>query len=211
MNKINTLELANKLKGYQLLESVERVAGVSREKAIYLIYLLRKNGYVRTMYGNKRKRMYYVAPENALGGENYIDILNKYAPIGIVSSEVHRIYGRKVGMEEVLIYALKKGEIRYIIASLALFRKIRDWGVLYKMAKKEGLVRQIGALYDVARLFVSKVRRMPKRFRNNAMPKKGERYIYIIDGFSSDSFRDIEKRWKVYIPLNAADLEDYKA
>ena len=32
----------------------------------------------------------------------------------------------------------------------------------------------------------------------------------MIEHFSSDDFKDIEKKWKIYIPLNIADLEDYK-
>ncbi|MBI2629112.1 hypothetical protein HYW74_03445 [Candidatus Pacearchaeota archaeon] len=51
---------------------------------------------------------------------------------------------------------------------------------------------------------------MPKRFKNLAMPKKGDKYKYIIGKFDSRDFKDIEKKWRVYIPLNWADLEEYK-
>ena len=77
------------------------------------------------------------------------------------------------------------------------------------MARKENLVRQIAALYDVSRLFVKKVRKMPKRFGTLAKPKQKDAFVHIIRPFSSNDFKTIERRWKVYIPLNRADLEEY--
>ena len=108
-----------------------------------------------------------------------------------------------------LIYAIKQRDIRYLIASLALFRKIRNWSNLYKLAKKENLIREVAALYDIARLIIPKIRRMPKKFKNLAMPKKSGKYKYIVKQFSSKDFKGIEKKWKIFIPLNNVDLEDY--
>ena len=113
-------------------------------------------------------------------------------------------------MEETIIYSIKKKDVRWLIASLDLFRKIKDWSLLYNLARKENLVREVVALYEVARLSVRKVRRMPKRFKTLATPKRQDKYKYIVDKFSSLHFQDIEKKWKVYIPLNWGDLEEYK-
>jgi hypothetical protein len=105
---------------------------------------------------------------------------------------------------------LKKKEIRPILASLALFKKIKNWPLLYKLAKKENLQRQVGALYDLARK-IMKTRKMKKRFRNLSLPKKTDKFQHIISGLKSKDFQEIEKIWKVYIPFNKIDLEDYTA
>jgi len=52
-------------------------------------------------------------------------------------------------------------------------------------------------------------KKMTKRFMNLSLPKKTDKYEYIIDKYNSKHFQDIENKWKVYIPLNIADLEDY--
>ena len=132
------------------------------------------------------------------------------ASLRISDKEDYFVHGRKIRAEDELIYALKKGTVRYVISSLFLFRKIEDWSYLYRLAKKEDLTRQISALYEVARIFIKKVRKMSKRFRRLTTPKKNDKYLFVIKGFNSDDFEEIEKKWKVYIPLNRADLEEYK-
>lgn len=207
---MRTQELLEKLQGYVTIPVVQGTLHINRNKAIYLIHRLRKKGYVQTKYRSDKKRVYLIYPENALGGETYLDIINKDSPIKIASWDEHRVYGKKIREEEALIYAIKRKSVRYIIACLALFRKISDWSLLYRLAKKHDLVREVAALYDVARLVVKKVRRMPKRFRNLALPKKNDNYKYIIECFESRHFNNIERKWKVYIPLNHGDLDEYR-
>ena len=72
------------------------------------------------------------------------------------------------------------------------------------------MLTQVAALYEVSKKVVRKVKRMPKKFYNSAMKKKSRKFVYLIKPFSSDDFKEIEKKWKVYIPLNLSDLEDYK-
>jgi len=146
--------------------------------------------------------------ENKLGGISYVDMINSNSPMKIYGVDDYRIYGRKPTVEETLVYAIKTKDIRTILASLALYKKINKWSLLYRMAKKEGIQRQVGALYDIART-IMKTRKMTKRFRNLSLPKKTDKYEYIIDKYNSKHFQDIENKWKVYIPLNIGDLEDY--
>lgn len=209
-NKIDTLELANELKGLNTIVSIQNRLNINRARAIYLVHKLREKGYVKTKYQSNGIRVYRIYPENALRGTNYIDIINEYSPIKLARFDINQIYGRKLSIEETLIYAISEGTIRYVIASLSLFRKVVDWSLLYSLAKERGLVRQVAALYDIARLYLPKLKRMPKRFKTLATPKKTDRFLYIIEHYSSDNFKDIEKKWKVYIPLNAADLNEYK-
>ena len=204
------IDLARELNGIKTIKMIQSRFNISKARAIFLVYKLRKKHYLKTRYKSNKERVYYISPEFALGGANHIDIINKYSPIKLAESEKHQIYGRELTVEEALIYAVKHRTIRYLTASLALFRKVKDWSSLYRLAKKEQLIRVIVSLYDVARLIVPKVKRMPKRFKNIASPKKSDKYLYIIDGFSSNDFKEIEDKWKVYIPFNTADLREYK-
>ena len=207
---MKTNELLNKIQGLQTLESIKSTFNINRTRAVYLVHRLRKKGYIKTKYDSNKKRIYYISKANALGGTSYIDMLNKYSPVKLSSSEVYRIYGRPPSIEETLVYAIKTKSLRYISAGLSLFRKIKNWNELYRLAKQEDILREMGALYDLALIKVRKIRRMSRRFRNKAMPKRNDRYLYIIDKLKSDDYSKIEERWKVYLPFNHKDLEDYK-
>ena len=201
------------LEGTETIEDVQEKLKIDKAKAIYILHRLRKLGYIKTRYLPNKKRIYSISPLNKQEGVSYLESFNNDMPnasLMISDEENYFVHGRKIKTEDKLIYALKKGAVRYVISSLFLFRKIEDWSYLYRLAKKENLKRQISALYDVARIFIKKVRKMPKRFRRLTTPKKEEKYLWIIKGFNSDDFKKIEKKWKVYIPLNRADLEEFK-
>lgn len=202
------IELLKSLEGVQTIKSVMLLLNINKKKAIYYIYRLRKVGYVKTSGASNKIRRYHISAENRLNTQSYYDVINRYAPIGIRPLVETRVYGKEITPEEALVFAIKANSVRMVIAALALFKKIRNWTLLSELAKGE-LKRQICALYDVAKT-VMRVRKMPKRFENTAVPQKGDKYAYIIHGLSSDNFKGIEKAWKVYIPLNKADLEDYR-
>ena len=201
------------IEGIKTIDDVQEKLKIDRAKAIYLLHKLRKLGYIKTKYLPNKKRVYSISPLNKQKGISYLESFNENMPnvsLKINDQENYFVHGRKIKAEEQLIYALKKGTVRYVLSSLILFRKIKDWSNLYRLAKKENLTRQISALYEIARIFIRKVRRMPKRFRRLTTPKKEDKYLFVIKGFRSDEFKNIEKKWKVYIPLNRADLEEYR-
>ncbi len=206
---MKTKILLKRLEGMQTIESVMDALNVSRKKAIYHIYRLRKKGYVKTKKMSNNKRVYSISFENKLGGSSYYEIINKNSPIKIATPKVYKIYGKEPSIEETLIYAIKTRSLRAILASLALFKKIDGWSELYRLAKSNNIERQAGALYDLARRFM-KTRRIAKRFINNALPRKNEQFLYIIPSLKSKDFKDIEKKWKVYIPFNNEDMEAYR-
>jgi len=210
MATANTWEIVQKLKGLNTLKMIESALNIDRSTAIYIVHKLRKKGFVKTKYTSDKKRVYYISPRNVLGGTSYTDTINEYSPLKIMETDQYYVYGKEITAEEALIYAITKKSVRYIIASLSLFRKIDNWSELYKKAKEKNLLREIAALYEVARRVIPKIRKMPKRFKNLAMPKKTDRFKYILDGFRSVNFKDIEKKWKVYVPLNFEDLVDYR-
>ena len=66
-----------------------------------------------------------------------------------------------------------------------------------------------GIAAQLRHLDIVKTRKMTKRFRNLSLPQKKDKFQYIIKGLKSNDFSNIEKIWKVHIPLNKKDLEDY--
>lgn len=203
--------LLKKLEGIHTIESIMDLLGINREKAIYYVYRLRKYNYIKTKRLSNNKRVYHISFDNRLKGSSYYDIINKNSPIKIAISKVYKIYGKEPSLEETLIYAIKTKSLRTILASLALFKRIDNWNELYQLAKENLIERQVGALYDLARK-IMKTKRMTKRFRNNSLPKKEDNFKYVILGLMSKEkeFKDIEKRWKIYLPFNKSDLEAYK-
>lgn len=201
-------ELLKKLEGIQTIESVMKAIGVSRQKAIYYMHRLRKKGYVQTKQLSDNTRVYNISFENRLKGTSFYDIINKHSPVKIVVPKVYKVYGREPSIEETLVYAVKTQSLRTILAALALFRKIEDWNELYRLAKKNRIERQVGALYDTARK-VMRVKRMTRFFRRRTLPKD-DYWYFIIPGLKSNDFKSIEKIWQIYIPFNIKDLEGYK-
>jgi DNA-binding Lrp family transcriptional regulator len=205
---MNIKDLLKKLEGIQTINTVASILNTGKDKAIYHIHRLREQGYVKTKRLSSNKRVYNISFENRLGGKSYYDIINKISPVKISTSRVYKIYGKDITAEETLIYAIKTQSLRIILASLALFKKIDNWPLLYSLAKSNHIERQVGALYDLARKVI-KTRKMPKRFRNNSLPKPEYQYAYVIPGLKSKDFNAIEDTWKIYIPFNKKDLEDY--
>jgi hypothetical protein len=182
--------------------------GITKKKAIYYIYRLRKQGYVKTSAASNKTRIYYIARKNKLGGESYYDILNMHSPVKLAESYFYRVYGRKPSLEETLIFAIKTKQVRVITAALGLFKSIDNWTLLGELARKNHVERSVGALYDIARK-IMKTRRMNKSLRNSLLPEKSAKFAEMIEGFKSKDYSGIEEKWKIRIPLNKSDLEDY--
>mgnify|MGYP001570916077 CR=1 FL=1 len=208
MKNIKDKEILERINGVQTLKSIKKILNVNEKRAVYLVSRLRKKGYVKTIQEKDNTRVYNISKKNAIEGKSYFDVINKYAPLGIYPLKDYKIHGKTPSLEETLIYAIKTQEIRTLIACLGLFKKIHNWNLLYRLAKKDNLLREVGALYDIARLII-KTRKISKRFINLSLPGKNDKYKYLKEGFKSANFNNIEQKWKVYIPLNMADLEEY--
>ena len=206
---MKTNELLQKLAGIQTIESVMDILKINRKMAIYYIQRLRKEGYVKTRRQSNNLRVYNISLDNKLGGKSYYEIINQYSPIKISTPVIYRIYGKEPSLEETLIYAIKTKSLRTILASLALFKKINNWVELYHLAKENHIERQVGTLYELARK-IMKVRKMSSKFINNSLPKKRYRFEYVIPGLKSRDFTEIENVWKIYLPFNKKDLEEYQ-
>ncbi len=206
---MKTEETLHKLSGIQTIESVMDTLNADKKSAVYYIHRLRKQGYVKTKRLSNNKRVYNISQENKLDGISYYEIINQYSPVKVATPAIYRIYGKEVSLEETLIYAIKTKSHRVILAALALFKKINNWKELHRLAMENHIERQAAALYELARR-IMRVRKMSRKFRNNALPKKGSQFEYVIPGLKSKDFREIEELWKIYLPFNKKDLEAYK-
>jgi hypothetical protein len=203
-------EMAMEREGLYTLESFSRAEGIKKETAVLYLHELRKRGFVRTMRGRGGGRIYDISSLSLrkMGSEGFYDVLNRNSPLKIREPFEHRVYGREMTIEEVIIEALKTRRSRIILASLGLFRKVRNWSMLYKLAKKEGLERHAGALYSMSRRLF-RMKSMDDRILRR-MKEARAKDKFMIQGLRSDDFQDIEREWGVYIPFNKSDLEKIK-
>ena len=203
-------ELAKRLEGLQTVDSIAHNLGIGRRTAINYASLLRKKGFVETIYGKRKIRMYRISPFKAAkpGYPGFYEFLNQNSKIKIYAPYIHRIYGHKLGAEEAIIKAVKTGDFRTILSSLALFNKVKSWHYLSQLAKKENIGRKVGALYDTARTII-KTKKMDNRTRKALLKSKIDSK-FIVKNARTKDLGNIEKTWKVYLPFNKADLEAYK-
>ena len=155
----------------------------------------------------RNKRIYSISPIKPKFKESLYEFINKYSKIKV--SEPYRtiLHGEKMSPEKAMILALKSQNFRLILASLNLFKHIKNWKHLNELAKKEQLQRQIGALYDLSREII-KVRKIDKRINNSLLNGKGKKYIY--SNIKTREYFNIAKKWRVEIPFNKKDIERLK-
>lgn len=209
---MNWQKLAKKLEGLQTVDSVAKKLEIKKNTAINYVYKLRKRGFVHNeSRGKNKKRLYEIRPwkKRTEGYPGLYEIINENSPVKIVKPYESKTHLEKISIEEALVRAVKEKKFRLLLASLALFRKVEDWFKLYNLSKKEGIGRKIGALYDLSRKYVPKVKRMDKRVRN-LLKKTDVGNKYIIPELKSDDFKSIQEEWDVWIPFNKEDLKRYK-
>ena len=204
------IQLAKRLEGLQTADSIAKNLNIGRRTAINYIWALRKDGYVETIYGKRKIRMYKVSPIRPIksGYPGLYEFLNKNSKIKIYPPYINRIYDHKPTREEMIVKAVQTGDFRTVLSALNLFNKIKDWALLSGIAKKEKVGRKIGALYDAARTVI-RVRKMGERTRKSLLKSRiGSKFI--VENARTKDLQDIEKKWDVYLPFNKADLEAYK-
>lgn len=197
---------AKRVEGMHTLGSLSRAFGIKRSTAVTYIHFMRENGFVETRRGRHGKRLYDISPVRLkiVGFPGFVDVLNKNSPLKIQKRLEQRVHGKEPTIEETIIYALKEKDSRILLASLPLFKKVKDWSLLYSLAKKEGLARHVGAFYSLARKHF-RVARADKRILRR-MKKSNVCSRHLIGRMGSKDFRYIEKEWGVFIPFNNADL-----
>ncbi|MFH0837404.1 MAG: hypothetical protein V1870_04705 [Candidatus Aenigmatarchaeota archaeon] len=207
---MNWEKIAKRLTGLQTISSIMKILSIEKETTINYIHELRKRGYIKTSRGKNMIRIYEIStlPRTELGFPGLYDTINKYSRVKIIAPFKHRVHDKELSVEEAISMAIDTRDYRTILASLELFRHVKDWKNLYHYAKKHGTGKYIGALYDTARTCV-KTRKIDRRIERNLlkMPIKEK---YIIKNLRGNDFKNIEKKWDVFIPFNKADLMRYK-
>src|SRR3989344_321042 len=167
------VQLAKRLEGLQTADSISVNLGVDKRTAINYVWQLRKKGYVETIYGRRKIRMYKISPIKPIkaGYPGLYEFLNQNSKIKIYPPYTNRIYDHKPTAEEMVVKAVQTGDFRTVLSALDLFNKINDWALLSEIAKKANAGRKIGALYDAARTII-RIRKMDERTRKSLLKSK---------------------------------------
>jgi len=202
--------IINKIGDFNRIEDIQNKLKVKRATAIKYMYLLRKKGLVKTEYGRNRKRFYRITKvrKPVVGNEGFYSIINKYSPMKLATEINYRIIGRKIGVEESIIRAIETKHPKVILASLALFNHVKNWSLLLKLAKEYNVRRKVGALYELTRKFM-RVKRIDKRTLNSLLKAKNEPK-FLVENFKSKDFKDIEKKWNIFLTFNKVDMLEYE-
>ena len=198
-------ELLWKLEGLHTVETVAETLGIRRQTALNLLSKLKKVRHVTVKGGGRKKRLYTITLRRQLPRmPGMFDIINKYSPhLKINPWYDHQVHG-PYGPEEALVDALQTESFRLILASMCLFNHITNWQKLYRLAQQKGCWQKVGALYDVARMFM-KVRKMPEKYRIGNFMKS---IVSLIRDYKTkeQKFYQVEHRWKVAIPFRQGDI-----
>lgn len=189
------------LEGLYIVEDVMKKLGVKRQTALNIISRYKKEGYVSVLGGRGNKRIYKITKNKQLNlGIGLFDILNKYSKIKILAPYEHKHIGKKYKIEEAVIDALKIKSPRIMIALISVFPHVKDWPLLYNLAKKNNFINYIGAMCETTRLIKKKMPKIGGKTYNAILKNcrlKKERIKTI---------KDIEKRWNVGFGFNERDL-----
>lgn len=199
----NKDEILQKLEGLHTIETAMKTLSMKRQSTLNLLSKLKKEQYVTTSGGGKRKRLYKITMRKQRPRDpGMFDIINKYSPhMKLAEWYDHQVHG-VYGPEEALIDAIETQSFRVILASLHLFRHIKDWKKLYKLANERDCWNKVGALYDVARLVLDKIQQKVLR------PIKAGK-VYLIKNYPTkeDFIRPIERKWNVAISFRRGDFD----
>ncbi len=196
------IDTLRKIEGLQTLETVAKALNIKTQSALNLISKLKKQQYATVKGGGRKIRLYKITLIKQLPREEgMFDILNKYNPKFKLNPWYdHQVHG-KYTVEDVIVDAIKTESFRAILATLRLFNHVTDWKRLYQLAKENDCWQKVGALYDVARMFI-KVRKMPEKYKHNKF-KKWQFFTIL----RKKNFTEISNKWRVFIPFNKNDLD----
>ncbi len=203
-NHKNQEQLLRTLEGLHTIETIAETLNITKHSALNLLTKLKTQHYTTVQGKGKQKRLYKITQRKQLPRDpGMFDIINKYSPhMKLNPWYDHQVHGM-YGPEEALIDAIQTESFRVILASLHLFRHIKNWPKLYQLAKQKDCWQKVGALHDLSRLYF-KVRHMPEKYKN-----KKEKWSWkTLTQLKKKNFPDIAQKWKIYIPFNQQDLQE---
>jgi len=200
---MNQNEILQKLEGLETIETAAEALNIKKQSALNLICKLKKEGYVTTTGGRNQKRLYKITTRKQRKREKgMFDIINKYSPMKLAPWYDHQVHG-KYTEEDALIDAIQTQSFRAILASMRLFNHINDWPKLYKLAKEKNCWQQIGALYDISKMYF-RVKKMPLRYQHKRFIKK--QFLIKRYNTTEKTYYQIKNKWNIEIPFQIGDI-----
>ena len=100
-------EIAKKTEGLQTADSMAKNLDIDRKTAINYAWMLRKNGFLETIYGKRKIRMYKISTIKHVktGYPGLYEFLNQNSKIKIYPPYINRIYDHKPTAEEIMSQA----------------------------------------------------------------------------------------------------------
>ena len=123
---------------------------------------LKKQGYAQVSGGGRQKRIYTIHQVIKKKTNGFYDMVNKYSPEKLRPKYEHFVQG-KYRAENAIMDGLNIGDIRTLEATKYLFNYVTNWKLLFDLAKKNKLQKEVVKLYKKARGTI-KCRKMPKRY-----------------------------------------------
>ena len=200
---MNLHDVLWKLEGLHTVETVMDELHLKKQSALNLLSRLTKEGHVTISGGGRKKRVYNITlTKQRLRVHGMWDVLNAYNPSFKLrpwyDHQVHGVYS----VEEALVDAVHMKSFRISLAALRLFQHVKNWKKLHDLAMAAGCMQQIGALYNVARIFL-KVRTMPKKYKTHTYQQ-----WQLLSHLKKKNFSPISTYWRVYIPFNENDIRE---
>lgn len=148
--------------GKYTVERFARENNLGRQSALNKLSKLKKLGFVAVSGGGKQKRIYTIRRLPIRQTNGFYDTVNKYSPEKLQPKFEHYVTGR-YSVEHAIIDGILIGDVRTMEAIAYLFRHVSSWKLLFGLAKKHNLEKQVIALYKKAGEMI-RTRRMPRRY-----------------------------------------------
>ena len=150
------------MEGKYTLETFAKETNLSKQAALNLLSKFKKQGYATVSGGGKQKRIYTITKTIQYPSNGFYDLVNKYSPEKLVPQFKHRVFGQYT-IERAIIDGLKLGDVRTLNATKHLFLHIKNWKILFKLAKEKSVLTKFKSLYKKARKEM-RVKSIPKRY-----------------------------------------------
>lgn len=155
--------IAGKLRGWNSISDIARKLKITKASAYVYITRLAKRNLILSKIKKPRGTMYYIselpAPQKEAGLLHSTDLI----------SEGLEFSNKKISAEHRIAYLLCRYKstknIRYYEEAKKFVRRIKDWKNLYRYNAAHAVKKLFGKFYNDCRKTISKVPRMPLRYR----------------------------------------------
>ena len=156
------------ISGLYTVESLQEEREISRQSAINILHKLKKQNRVELIGGSK-KRLYKIHKQPIQKTNGMYRIINQ-TPIKLYEDIKHYSYGKPPSVEQTIVDALSRHEVRYQMAVAFLINKITNWSKLFRQLKQKALEKDFMYVYNTARKSF-KTKKIPSKYENQTENK----------------------------------------